>query len=307
MTKKVLVFFSFREHKNGYYNRLFKPLKIVENQYGLDFERGSLKDLWIQIIDNKLVVTESLTGMGLDKFDAVIMELWLKSPQQALAAGLYMRRHGVPFRGEETLDLVASTKIGEMALMADNDLPLPRTFMSSHREILRVFKSSQPIAYPFVIKAADTFGGQMNYVISSYDELKQRLAEHPKEFFVVQELIPNDCDYRVLIMGEKVRLVMRRTRTDKSSHLNNTSAGGEGEIVPLSTLSDKILQQSVKAAQLTKRGGFAGVDVLIDRHTGKHYFLEVNEAPAIQTGAHVATKIDKYMSYIAELAGAKKS
>ena len=54
--------------------------------------------------------------------------------------------------------------------------------MSGHREILRVFKSSQPIAYPFVIKAADTFGGQMNYVISSHDELKQRLAEHPKKF-----------------------------------------------------------------------------------------------------------------------------
>lgn len=305
--KNILLFYSFKNHKTGYYNVLFDPLKSVEGKYGINLERGSLKDLWIEVIDNKLVVTDSMTGKRLDEFDAVMMELWLKSPQQALAAATYLRRHGISFRGEEVLDLVASTKVGEMALMADNDLPLPRTFMSSNTEIKKRFKKNPPIDYPFVMKAADTYGGQMNYVITSYKELKQRLEEHPKEFFVIQELIPNDCDYRVLIMGKKVRLVMRRTRIDKSSHLNNTSAGADGHIVDTTELSGEILEQSVKAAELTKRGGFAGVDVLIDKHTGQHYFLEVNEAPAIQTGADIEVKIDAYMTYMAELAEGKKA
>ena len=64
--------------------------------------------------------------MGLDKFDAVINGTMAEVTDQAHGWIVYASTW-CAFRGEETLDLVASTKIGEMALMADNDLPLPRT------------------------------------------------------------------------------------------------------------------------------------------------------------------------------------
>lgn len=306
MTKNVLIFFSFKKHKTGYYNVLFDPLKSVENDYELNLEKGSLKDLRIEVIENQLQVTESLTGKRLDEFDAVTMELWTKAPQQALAAATYMARHNVAFMGHEKQDIVASSKIGEMVKLSDSGLPLPRTFISSRIETLKAFKKNPPIAYPLIAKAASTFGGQMNYLVHSYKELRQRLFEHPEQYFVLQEFIPNDCDYRVLIMGEKVRLVMRRTRSSNDTHLNNTSAGANGEIVPIDTLTDQMLDGALKAANLTGRNDFAGVDILIDKNTGKHYFLEVNEAPAIQTGAHTDIKIDAYMRYIVELTKEKR-
>ena len=301
---EVLVFFSFKNHKTGYYNVLYNPLVESSPHYNLKLSRGSLKDLHIEIVDNKLKITESMTGRALDTFDFVVLELWLKSPQQALAASIYMERHNIPFRGKEAARVVASTKIGEMARMSDTGLPLPRTFMSSHREILKRFKSeSIPIQYPFIVKAADTFGGKLNYLVYKYEELKNALTNNPNQFFLLQEYIPNDCDYRFLVMGGNIRLVMKRTRDNSSeSHLNNTSAGASGEFVPLESISEAMQKDVLLAAEKTLRSDFAGVDVMIDKNTGQHYILEVNEAPAIQTGESPEVKIPVLMEYIKESA-----
>ena len=300
---KVLIFFSFKKHKTGYYKTLFDPLKQQESTYNLDLSQGSLKDVHIEIIDNKLFVTESMTGKSLSEFSYVRFELWLKSPQQALAAATYMKRNQIPFSGHEALNTLCTTKIGELVRMSDNDLPLPRTFMSSYRETLRTFKKRPPIPFPLVAKAADTFGGQMNYLVRSYEELRKALADHKDQFFVLQEFIPNNSDYRILVMGGEIKLIMRRTRaSDIASHLNNTSAGAIGELLPIDSLPSQVQRDALRAAELTLRSDFAGVDVMIHSETGQHYILEVNEAPAIQTGEHPEQKIATLLQHIKEQA-----
>lgn len=301
--KDVLVFFSFSKHKTGYYNTLFNPLKEVESEYGLNLIQGSLKDTFIEVIDNKLVVSESVTGRTLDDFDFVRFELWLKSPQQALAAATYLDRKKVPFTGHEALNVLCTTKIGELVRMSDGDVPLPRTFMSSTKGILARFKSETlPFEYPFIAKAADAFGGQMNYLVHNYKELKQALTGNKGQFFVLQEFIPNDFDYRVLIMDNDIKFVLKRARVAKDSHLNNTSAGAEGTFVPIEELSLEMQKDALKAAELTLRSDFAGVDIIVNSQTGKHAILEVNEAPAIQTGENPPYKIKALMTHIKEMA-----
>lgn len=300
--KQVLVFFSFKKHKTGYYNTLFQPLKDVEKEYGLELHQGSLKDLYIEIIDNSLVVTESMTGRKLEDFDFVRYEMWLKSPQQALAAATYMDRHGIHFTGHEAMNVLCDTKIGELVRMSDQGLPLPRTFMSSNSGILERFKQADlPFAYPFIAKAANTFGGKMNYLVKNYDELKAALKENKDQFFVLQEFIPNQFDYRIMVMGGEIQFVMKRARGASESHLNNTSAGAEGEFVPLETLSPEMQQQALKAAAVTLRSDFAGVDLIINSETGEPYILEVNDAPAIQTGANPPYKTKVLMKHIQKM------
>lgn len=182
----------------------------------------------------------------------------------------------------------------------ENGIRLPRTYMSSHHVILNEFKKKcPPLAYPFIAKAADAFGGQLNYLVHSYDELAEALQNNKDQFFVLQEFVPNKFDYRVLVMGGEIKFILKRSRaTDSDSHLNNTSAGADGEFVPIDTLSETEQADALKAAELTLRSDFAGVDLLINSETGGHYILEVNEAPAIQTGVDPDYKIDKLMSYI---------
>lgn len=297
--KDVLIFFSFKKHKTGYYNTLFNPLKSVEKEYDLSLHQGSLKDLIIEIIDNKLVVTESMTGRLLSDFNFVRFELWLKSPQQALAAATYLDRHNIAFSGHEALHTLSTTKIGELVRLSDSSIPLPRSYMSSRDVIFEVFKDTPPIAYPFIAKAADTFGGHMNYLVKDYAELKAALNANKEQFFVLQEFVPNQFDYRVIIMDGEIKLLMKRSRDAKSSsHLNNTSAGAEGKFIPIETLTEVQQVNALRAAELTLRSDFAGVDLLVNSETGAHVILEVNEAPAIQTGADPDIKIKALMQHI---------
>jgi len=301
--KNVLIFFSFRKHKTGYYNALFNPLRDVEKDYDLNLEQGSLKDLIVEIIDNSLVVTDSMTGKRLDEFDYVYFQLWLKAQQPALAAATYLERKGIPFIGHEILGILAATKVGELVRLSDNGIPLPRSFMSSYAVTLEKFKSNPPIQYPFIAKASDAFGGNMNYLVHDYTELKAALTAHKEMPFVLQEFVPNEFDYRVLIMNSEIKLLMKRSRHPESgSHLNNTSAGADGEFVPIDSLTPEQRQDALEAARLTLRSDFAGVDLLINSETGQHVILEVNEAPAIQMGAEPEIKIKTLMQHIKEQA-----
>jgi D-alanine-D-alanine ligase-like ATP-grasp enzyme len=60
---------------------------------------------------------------------------------------------------------------------------------------------------------------------------------------------------------------------------------------------------ALKAAELTLRSDFAGVDLIINSETGEHAILEVNEAPAIQTGADPDRKIAALMTYMQTVTG----
>jgi glutathione synthase/RimK-type ligase-like ATP-grasp enzyme len=304
--KDVLIFFSFRKHKTGYYEALFAPYRDVGANYGLRFLQGSLKDLHIYIQNNRLRIVESMTGRDLKDFAVVHFDAWTKSPQQALAAALYLKHQNVPVTNEEMQYVLPDTKVGELARMADGDIPLPDTFTSSQREILRIFKDQPVFEYPFIAKASDVFGGKMNYLVKNYNELNAALSTNKDKTFVLQRFIPNDFDYRVIVMGGKIRLVMKRARDSQSkSHVNNTSQGAAAEFVDANVLTPKMQRDALNAAKQTLRSGFSGVDVIVDNQTGKHYILEVNDQPAIQVGANPEVKIPILMKYLQEMSGVK--
>ena len=301
--KDVLVFFSFAKHKTGYYKTMFDPLVQVQAEYGLRLFQGSLKDLHIEVMNGELSVSEALTCRSLDTFDVVDLEMWLKAPQQALAATTYLDRMGIPMTTSEPLGVLCDTKVSEIVTMSGKDIPLPHTFTSSSREIKKLFENTPIFTYPFIAKAADTFGGKMNFLVHNYNELVSALDEHPEQTFILQEFIPNDCDFRVLVMGGEIRLVMKRIRDkDSGSHLNNTSAGADSEFVPIESLTKEAQGAVLAAAKATRRSGFAGVDLIINKVTGDHFILEVNDQPAIQVGSNPEIKIPVFMEYVRELA-----
>lgn len=299
--KDALIFFSYRNHKSGYIENLFKLLSNTAlNKYpNLQLHRGSLNDLHIQIIDNKLSITESLTGRPLESFDLVYFELWYKAQQQALAAARLLKRAGIPFFSQEVHEIIPMTKVGELAVLADNGIPIPNTFISSRREVKKLFKKNPPLSFPLIVKAADGYGGKNNYLVPDYAALVTILDENKELQFVIQEFIPNDCDYRCLVIGGEISLVLMRSRGDSSdSHLNNTSAGAVGKVVPLETLSENAREAVLKAAKVLNRYEFAGVDLMINKETGQPYILEVNQTPQIEIGAEVDKKMDALLAYI---------
>lgn len=303
--KNILILFSYRSHKHGYIEMLFDRLSnSAKCDEKLQLFRGSLADLHIGISDNKLSVVESMTGRDISSFDLVYFELWYKAQQQALAATRYLDTKSVPYFSNELSGILPITKIGELAVLADKSIPLPNTFISSAREIKKVFKSDPPINFPLIIKAADGYGGKNNHLVKNYNELKDILDNNKDIKFVLQQFISNDCDYRCIVFGGKIALVLKRTRDKNSgSHLNNTSAGAEGEVISVDILPLDAQEAVLKAAKVLNRFEFAGVDLMLEKDTNKPYILEVNQTPQIEIGAEVDKKITALLDYMTERLG----
>lgn len=299
MAKQALVLFSYRSHKHGYIEMLFDRLQHGAEGRALVLHRGSLNDAHIVVCDNKLSITEQLTGRDLASFDVIYFELWYKAQQQALAFATYARRHNIPFFSREIGQILPMSKVGEIAVLADNDVPLPDTFISSRRELLRVFKTNPPLDYPVIVKAADGYGGKSNYLVHDYAQLKTILNENKGVQFVVQEYIPNDRDYRCIVFGGEIQFVLERVRAaDSDSHLNNTSAGAEGIQYPVAKLSLAAKDAVLRAAHAVGRDSFAGVDLMLHQETGAPYILEVNQTPQIEIGAEVDKKMSALLDHM---------
>jgi glutathione synthase/RimK-type ligase-like ATP-grasp enzyme len=299
--RQVLVLFSRKKRQKATYERLFGALKQAAANQGrnLAFTLSTLDELIIEIRNDILIVTDPASAKELNQFDYIDFNWWGKAKQQALAAATYLARHHVPFLNESIANTEASSKIGEMALMADGDVSLPDTFMSSGEQILRVFNEQQPIQFPLIMKDAAGYGGKCNFLVTDYSHLTQIVRDYPEVDFVIQEFIPNDFDYRCVVINDSITLIIQRARgAEAATHLNNTSAGGTGIAVPLDSIVPEAQAMVLSAARALHREQLCGVDLIIDKHTGKPYILEVNQPPEIEEGAEPQKKMAALLDYI---------
>lgn len=299
--KSLLVLFSRKNRQKPAYERIFSILRDTAKQQGrsLDFKLGTLDELWIEIRNNVLVVTDPVSSKELKEFDFVDFNWWGRAKQQALAVATYLKSHNVPFLTAELADLPVGDKIGEMAKMANRGIALPDTFMSSNHQIARAFRSNPPISFPVIMKDAGAYGGNNNYLVNDYTAMLKILDNKPDIDFLVQEFIPNDCDYRCLVLGGEIKLVLRRSRGDNAdTHVNNTSSGGSGVVVDIESISQRAKDMVLEAAQSMNRIQFSGVDLIINTDTGEPYILEVNQTPEIEEGAEPQKKMEAFFDYV---------
>ncbi len=94
---------------------------------------------------------------------------------------------------------------------------------------------------------------------------------------ILEEFIPTKdfSDIRAWVIGDKVKLAMRRTATKKGEMRANISQGGTGQKVELSEEDQAICVRAAQACGL----GVAGVDIIQHSGNGLTYCLEVNANP----------------------------
>lgn len=132
-------------------------------------------------------------------------------------------------------------------------------------------------------------------------QLRKSETEEGKRY-MLQEYIENSGDYRILVLGEKVLGIMKRTSQSKTEFRNNFSTGGKVEISDLPEDIKKIAIESAKVCGLM----IAGVDVIYKskvesgKSESEYYILEVNKGPQFwgfmeATGIDVPREIVKFL------------
>jgi RimK family alpha-L-glutamate ligase len=157
--------------------------------------------------------------------------------------------------------------------------------------------------FPVILKGSGGDRGTRVFKADNLEQLEKLVRDLRKseteegKRYMLQEFIPNDGDYRVLVLGEKVLGVMKRSSQNKKEFRNNYSAGGSVEIA---NLPEEIKQLAVKAAKVCGLA-VAGVDVAFrDFDMTKPVIWEVNKGPQFKgfmkaTGIDVPAEIVKFL------------
>jgi len=292
--KKVLLIFGSLSLKN----KKADPdllCKLLNDAAGGEavYSYSRFEDLAFFVSEDSSKIWDLKHGYDIADFDFIYFRRWGDMPEAAMACTMYLKCHKVGFIDHELDRPGAIDKLTQHWKLWEADLPIPSTLYVPTNYISKISNehlSNFGLSNPLIVKSADGTRGNDNYLAKDLDEAKQILKSNPGMRFLIQNYIPNDGDYRVIVGGNKILMTIER-KASGGSHKNNTSQGGSAKLVDESVFSLDVQGEIVHAAQAFKRE-LAGVDIVFDKQTGKHYFFEVNRSPQIENSSHSEEKAD---------------
>lgn len=264
------------------------------------FEWAYFEDLLFHISNQIFEVVNVRSGRCLREYASVYFRFWgyMEVQGQALAAARYCDLNRIPYVDKEVLRVGSVNKITQYTNLHVVNIPFPRTLIGPQKELENHY-SNYGFSFPVVLKSITGTRGSDNFLVKSEQEMHDVFRANPQVTFTMQEFIPNDGDYRVVVMGKTIPLVIER-KASSGSHLNNTSQGGEAQLVDKRDLPEEVRKNCVLAAELFGRD-IAGVDIVRSKKDGAYYCLEVNRAPQIEHSSYENQKAKALALYLAAL------
>jgi len=296
--KRVLLLFSEVSVLEGYTHPkdLASLLQSASDQLGV--YTCLLEDLVFSITSDFVDVLDTANDCSLADYDVVYFRYWGQTQGHAIAAARFCKLKGVPFVDSEVLRVGSQNKITQYMNLYEAGVAIPHTLIGKAAHLTALYERFD-FTFPFILKATNGTRGKDNYLVHDRNHMQQIFTDNPTLTFVLQEFLPNNGDYRVVVMGDKVVLVIER-KANQGTHLNNTSQGGDASIVPVDSLPEEVLKMSVRAAQFFGRQ-IAGVDIVQSTSDGKYYCFEVNRAPQIEHATFETEKARLLADYLAKL------
>lgn len=188
----------------------------------------------------------------------------------------YLTKYKVPFLRYESFGIYDSKAWG-MELVESLGYPyIPSIVTQSLNP--RVLKEVESFGYPVIVKDPNLDRGLGVEKVNNEKELKAKFKFNRNQL-MIQKFIPNDGDFRVITMKNKMELVIKRQVTSKTEFRSNVALGGKA--VPAS-LPKGIISMCEDISNHVNCD-IIGFDILEDSVTGKFYVMEVNISPHFAT------------------------
>ena len=296
MKKKVLLVHATQKEQGRVNRTAFRDVVARKLSDEAELETCSLNDLLYMLDGENTFIRDTQSNHDISDFDLVIFRTIGKFTEEAIALAAYCRKKSIAYIDDYIPTVGDDKKLSCAFIYWEHDLPVPKTLYGPTKSVIAEIGH---IGLPAIVKDNDGKKGRDNYLAKNIKEIENILTKEGAPRFVLQNYIPNEGDYRILVLNGTSRLAIRRVASG-DSHLNNTSQGGDAQQVELSTLPRSVIEIVEKATAIDKLS-VAGADIIIDKETQQPYILEVNRAPQITTGAVVNAKVDAYAAAISEL------
>jgi RimK family alpha-L-glutamate ligase len=228
---------------------------------------------------------KNLKDFGLIFFGAIG-----KSIELATTIYSYCENYKIPFLSYGST-IEKHCKMLQTEKLANIGIKIPKTLIGC-ANVIDVDKAVEFLKFPIVSKITNGSQGKGVEIHQDLKSLENCLKDFKDTTVILQEFIPNKCDYRVFFIGDEHILSMKRS-TQSNDFRNNISLGGKGEKIDL----DFKQIDMAKNAHSCMNFFVSGVDLIQSDATKEWYCLEVNSAP--QFGMWDVPKIlDVFIKYI---------
>lgn len=296
--KKVLLLFSkvSADQQKAYPEYLAQLLSAPRDD--IVFEWALFEDLVYFFSEDEVRITDTRHNVDLADYDVLYLRHWGDKMAHAMTVTRYCKIKHIPFVDSEAFRVGSFNKLTQYINLYEAKVLFPKTLIATG-DHLQANYEAYGFQFPLILKSASGTRGADNYLVQDAAEMHEVLAKNQHILFVMQSFIPNDGDYRVLVLGDAVQLIIER-KASGESHLNNTSQGGQARIVAMDALPNAVRDASVRAAQFMGRE-VAGVDMVRSQADGRYYCFEVNRAPQIEHASFEQEKARVIADYFSSI------
>jgi len=191
----------------------------------------------------------------------------------------------------------ARNKLSSLLKLTLAGLPVPPTFFCFKEHVLeKVDYLAERFGFPLIAKEVASQRGQGVFLVKNKDDFGFLDQSVEEDQFLFQKFYPNDEEFRLLVLGDKVGVYERKVRTDRNEFRNNVALGAREEFLSLDRLPPELGQMAVKAAKALNYQ-ISGVDVLVDKNDGRYWLLEANRGPGLTYDETISPELSKLAEY----------
>lgn len=258
-------------------------------------------DLFFEIGDKKVSV--EIEGMPITDFGLVYFRR-AGSDFSVVASTLavYLKYLGIRFIDTIWAEIgPLGSKFTSLVKLGLEGLPIFPTIYARGANINSYSdRIAKTLGFPFVAKEVSTQRGKGVYKINSKIDLKNLPltdSRGEENQYMFQKFVEIDHEYRLLVLGESVRVWEEKIVTKKGEFRHNIALGAREKFLKIGEIPASLAGVAVSAAKALGLQ-VAGVDIATEKGTGKIFLIEVNRGPGLTYDTAVSPELPEIAKFL---------
>lgn len=302
MKNKVLILRNTLYKKDGTFDPVLSKLKNFLHKKGVEVVCATYNDISIEILANRVVM--DVHNSKLESFSLIYFRRIGVFGHIAASVALYAQKKRIPFIDTYALYDTTTSKIRQTVNLALCGVPVPNSFYLSAYSHSWIKNVERYVKYPLILKDDKSDRGENIFLAKCHEDVENIYKKYKDAYYIIQEYIPNEFDYRILVLGKKIACAEKRIRVNKTEFRNNVHLGAREEFISIKDIS-KIIKTTAQNAARIANIQVAGVDILVDSNNNP-YVLEVNSTPEFTLNQKISQEISVLTNYLIKCANKKR-
>jgi glutathione synthase/RimK-type ligase-like ATP-grasp enzyme len=133
--------------------------------------------------------------------------------------------------------------------------------------------------FPLILRPKNHAQGRNLHLVQDVRELGQFSIRYPEGWYA-SEYVDKESEYRVYVANGRVVTIAQKTPADPTAIAWNVAQGGRFDVLPRGQWPMEVCRVGIESFRPSGLD-FGGVDVMVEKTTGRTLCIEINSAPSL--------------------------